>query len=79
MTRFVSLQTNFSSGAMDPLLLSRVDLAAYQNALSEAKNVVIQPQGGARRRSGLKYLRNNHLSRKLFLDTLRKVFSVILF
>ena len=56
MTRFVSLQTNFSSGAMDPLLLSRVDLAAYQNALSEAKNVVIQPQGGARRRSGLKYL-----------------------
>lgn len=56
MTRFVSLQTNFSSGVMDPLLLSRVDLAAYQNALSEAKNVVIQPQGGARRRAGLKYL-----------------------
>ena len=56
MTRFVSLQTNFSSGAMDPLLLARVDLAAYQNALSEATNVVIQPQGGARRRAGLKYL-----------------------
>lgn len=56
MTRFVSLQTNFSSGEMDPLLLARVDLAAYQNALSEATNVVIQPQGGARRRAGLRYL-----------------------
>jgi len=56
MTRFVSLQTNFSSGEMDPLLLARVDLAAYQNALSEATNVVIQPQGGLRRRAGLRYL-----------------------
>lgn len=56
MTRFVSLQTNFSTGEMDPLLLARVDLAAYQNALSDATNVVIQPQGGARRRPGLKYL-----------------------
>ena len=56
MTRFVSLQTNFSSGEMDPLLLARVDLTAYQNALSEATNVVIQPQGGLRRRAGLRYL-----------------------
>jgi hypothetical protein len=56
MTRFVSVQTNFSTGEMDPLLRARVDLEAYQNALSEATNVVIQPQGGARRRPGLKYL-----------------------
>jgi hypothetical protein len=56
MTRFVSLQTNFSTGEMDPLLLARVDLEAYRNALSEATNVIIQPQGGAKRRPGLKYL-----------------------
>ena len=56
MTRFVSIQTNFGSGELDPLLRSRVDLAAYANALEEATNVVCQPQGGIRRRSGLRYL-----------------------
>ena len=56
MTRFVSIQTNFGSGELDPLLRSRVDLAAYANALEEATNVVCQPQGGIRRRAGLRYL-----------------------
>lgn len=56
MARFVSIQTNFSTGEIDPLLRARVDLDAYQNALSEATNVVVQPQGGVRRRPGLRYL-----------------------
>ena len=56
MTRFVSIQTNFGSGELDPLLRSRVDLAAYANALEEATNVICQPQGGIRRRAGLRYL-----------------------
>jgi hypothetical protein len=56
MTRFVSIQTNFSTGELDPLLRARVDLEAYQNALSEATNVVVQPQGGIRRRPGSKFL-----------------------
>jgi len=56
MARFVTVQTNFSSGELDPLLRARVDLQAYSNALEEATNVVIQPQGGARRRPGSKYL-----------------------
>lgn len=56
MTRFVSIQTNFSTGELDPLLRSRIDLAAYPNALEEATNVVCQPQGGIRRRDGLRYL-----------------------
>ncbi len=56
MARFVSVQTNFSTGELDPLLRARVDLAAYANALEEATNVVIQPQGGARRRPGSKYI-----------------------
>lgn len=56
MARFVNVQTNFSTGELDPLLRARVDLQAYSNALEEATNVVIQPQGGARRRPGTKYL-----------------------
>jgi hypothetical protein len=56
MGRFVSIQTNFSTGELDPLLRARVDLAAYQNALEEATNVVCQPQGGIRRRPGTKFI-----------------------
>lgn len=56
MSRFVSIQTNFSTGELDPLLRARVDLAAYNNALETAKNVLVQPQGGVRRRPGLHYI-----------------------
>jgi hypothetical protein len=56
MARFVSIQTNFSTGELDPLLRARVDLQAYNNALEEATNVVCQPQGGIRRRPGSKYI-----------------------
>lgn len=56
MARFVSIQTNFSTGELDPLLRARVDLGAYANALEEATNVVCQPQGGIRRRPGSKFL-----------------------
>ena len=56
MTRFVDFQTNFSTGELDPLLRSRIDLAQYGNALAKATNVVIQPQGGLRRRAGSKHI-----------------------
>ena len=56
MSRVVRIQTNFSSGEIDPLLRSRVDLVQYYNALQTATNVVVQPQGGVRRRDGLKYI-----------------------
>jgi hypothetical protein len=56
MPRFVDIQTNFSTGELDPLLRSRIDLAQYNNALAKATNVVIQPQGGMRRRPGLKHI-----------------------
>jgi hypothetical protein len=55
MPRFVDFTTNFSTGELDPLLRARVDLQAYSNALSKATNVLIQPQGGLRRRPGLKH------------------------
>lgn len=56
MARFVSIQTNFSTGELDPLLRARVDLTAYQNALEKATNVICQPQGGIRRRPGTRYI-----------------------
>lgn len=56
MARFVSVQTNFSSGELDPLLRARVDLQAHQNGMEQATNVIVQPQGGVRRRPGTKYL-----------------------
>ena len=56
MPRFVEFTTNFATGELDPLLRARVDLAAYGNALAKATNVLIQPQGGLRRRPGTKYV-----------------------
>lgn len=56
MPRFVDIQTNFSTGELDPLLRARVDLQQYNNALDKATNVVVQPQGGLRRRPGLKHI-----------------------
>jgi hypothetical protein len=58
MARFVSIQTNFSTGEMDPLLRARIDLESYPNALAQATNVVVQPQGGMRRRPGTRRLLN---------------------
>ena len=54
--RVTQFQTNFSVGELDPLLRARTDLSQYQNALEEATNVVIQPQGGLKRRDGLKFV-----------------------
>ena len=54
--RVTQFQTNFSVGELDPLIRARTDLAQYQNALEEATNVIIQPQGGLKRRDGLKFI-----------------------
>ena len=56
MSRQVQIQTNFSVGELDPLLRGRQDLKQYYNALQTANNVFIQPQGGIKRRGGLKYI-----------------------
>ena len=56
MSRFIQIQTNFSIGELDPLLRGRVDLKQYYNALQTATNVFIQPQGGVKRRDGLKFI-----------------------
>ncbi len=56
MPRFIDFQTNFSTGELDPLLRSRIDIPQYANALAKATNVVLQPQGGMRRRAGSRHI-----------------------
>lgn len=56
MSRAVTIQTNFTTGEIDPLLTSRIDINQYYNALDKARNVLIQPQGGVVRRPGLEYV-----------------------
>ncbi len=56
MSRAVTIQTNFTTGEVDPLLKSRIDIGQYSNGLEQARNVVIQPQGGVERRNGLQFI-----------------------
>ena len=56
MSRAVTIQTNFTTGEVDPLLKSRIDINQYYNALDQARNVLIQPQGGVERRPGLQFI-----------------------
>ena len=56
--RINQYQSNFSTGEIDPLLRARTDLQQYQNALEEATNVIVQPQGGISRRDGLEFIFN---------------------
>ena len=56
MSRAVTIQTNFTTGEVDPLLKARIDINQYYNALEQARNVLIQPQGGIERRPGLQFI-----------------------
>ena len=56
MSRIIRVQTNFTSGELDPKLRARIDLNQYYNGLETAQNIQIQPQGGFKRRDGTRYL-----------------------
>ena len=56
MSRTLNIQTDFTSGEIDPKLRALLDLEQYYKALASAKNVIIQPQGGITRRPGLQYI-----------------------
>ena len=62
-TRF--LQSSFVSGELSPLLKGRVDLNQYYQGVQTAKNLVIVPQGGMKRRPGTQYVQTvlNKLTR----------------
>lgn len=56
MSRIVFIQNDFTSGELDPKLRARTDIAQYKSGLTTATNVSIQPQGGAKRRDGTKFI-----------------------
>lgn len=54
--QIVALQNDFTSGEMDPKLRARSDIDQYRSGLAKATNVTVQPQGGAKRRPGTRYI-----------------------
>ena len=56
MSRIIQIQNDFTAGELDPKLRSRTDIGQYKSGLSTARNVSIQPQGGAKRRDGTKFI-----------------------
>jgi hypothetical protein len=55
MPRVTVIKTNFTAGEISPRLLSRVDIARYQNGARTLYNTYPLVHGGARRRAGLRY------------------------
>jgi len=56
MRRVRTLQTNFSAGQLDPLMVARSDTKAYGNGAAEMTNFMQLVQGGVKRRPGMEYL-----------------------
>lgn len=56
MSRIIQIQNDFTAGELDPKLRARTDIDQYSSGLATAKNVSIQPQGGAKRRDGTKFV-----------------------
>jgi len=56
MSRVIAIQNSFTSGELDPKLLVRSDIKQYESGLTTALNVVVLPQGGVKRRPGLKFI-----------------------
>ena len=56
MTRVNILQTDFTSGELDPRLLGRTDLGTYENGAARLENIVVETTGGAKRRPGMTYI-----------------------
>ena len=54
--QIVTLQTDFTTGELDPKLRARADIEQYRSGLASAINVTVQPQGGAKRRPGTRYV-----------------------
>ena len=56
MAKVWTLQSNFSSGEIDPRLNSRSDLQVYYAAAKQARNVTPLVQGGLKRRDGTEFI-----------------------
>ena len=56
MPRIKRIQQRTTQGEMDPLMLVRTDIEQYSGALQTMRNVFPLPQGGYKRRPGLKFI-----------------------
>ena len=56
MSQLINHKTNFTAGEVSQDLLGRSDLSAYENGAMKLNNVFIDALGGAKRRSGLRYV-----------------------
>jgi len=56
MARVHPFQTNFTSGEISPKLFGQVDFKKYNNAVETMENMVVFPQGGAKRRYGSRFV-----------------------
>ena len=54
--RLKTVLTNFSSGELNPLLNSRIDIPAYNNGAKQCRNFSLLAEGGIMRRPGTEYL-----------------------
>ena len=55
MKTFV-LQSSFNNGVLDDRMSARLDIKQYYQGVRQGENIQFLPQGGARRRPGLKYI-----------------------
>jgi hypothetical protein len=49
------VQTSFTSGELDPQIGARIEVSRYYSGARRLRNVLVRPQGGARRRPGLRH------------------------
>lgn len=56
MARVKHIQTNFAGGEISPNAYGRSDLQLYGASLQQASNVIVLPQGSARRRNGAQFV-----------------------
>ena len=76
MSRVIRSQTNFTSGELDPKLRARIQLSQYFNGMEKATNVVVQPQGGIKRREGTRFIAELPASAGTAVRTVNFEFSV---
>ena len=77
--RATTFQTNFSSGQLDPRMMSRADVGVYNNSGENLLNNSPLVQGGARRRPGSDYVAtltgHTRLEKLRFNDTQLYIFA----
>lgn len=56
MAKVNYIQTNFTGGELSPRLDGRVDVTKFKNGLRVCENFIVLPHGGARKRSGTRFV-----------------------